>query len=1224
MSGFTHLHNHFDIGSPKDSTCKIDETIKYVKSLGFDSYAITDHGRIDGWINFNIACKTHNIKGIYGVELYEAKGKITEGGERYHSVMLARNKKGIDFLRKLVTFTHKRENIYYNPRYDLEYLLNHKEQIKNNIIWLTGCIKGRLPQFLLNDKMEEAKQYMRTMTSIFGKENVFIEIQDHSIEDEKIVLPKLVRFAKENNYELVATNDIHYIKKEHYLAREIMLARERKQTVLERKNSGYVLPSELYVKTEEEMRGLFDHIPGAINNSRKITNMIEDIDLEEKEWHFPEFDIPREYTDSSYMKKIILDNLSEKYPLNEMTSEKKKELQEKIDFEVETIKNMNTSAYMLIVSDFISEAKKRGIRVGPGRGSACGSIAAYLLGITDVDPLAYGLYFERFLNPERISMPDIDTDFQDDRREEIVQYVVEKYGKEKVAKIMTYGTVGARMAIRDVGAVLSIDPKLVDKVAKAIPLKPGITLEEALEDSPQFKDFYQNNPTAKELINKAKLIEGLVRHNGVHAAGVIISDKPLTKYGALMEEENSDIPVFLGDMKTVDYLKLLKMDFLGLKTLSIIQETLEMIEKNNGIKIDINNIKYDDMNVFEYIAKGETHGVFQLEQPGMQQFMKKLQPSSLEDVILGISVYRPGPMDSIPELIMGKRKGVFEYPEDAKHLLAPILDITYGIIVYQEQVMQIVRDLAGYSFGRSDLVRRAMSKKRTEIMEEERYVFIYGEVKCPMCKGTGKESNGDNCILCKGKGQVASKIKCPWCKDKKENCIFCKNTKIIESEGEVTVEGCLRRGISEKTASLLFDRMIDFASYAFNKSHATAYAIIAYQTAYLKYYYPQQYMTAYLNSVITNQEKVRKYIGVVKKMGIPILRPDINECEAMFTQRKEGICMGLTSIKNIGNSIKEVIAERQKNGNFKSLEDLTERVLLGKKELESLIKSGSLDCFKHKRSQMLNSLDNIVKHGKNNRKIKESGQITLFENKQFKSLKKFNFSNIREFSPMQIYTMEKEVSGFYLSGHPLDLPEYKNFVKQSNITTIDEFSRSDDRKTVVIIGILQINEKDGDGFKRSRAGKEYALYKIEDKYSELTVLSFENCVKEYGEHIKNGNIVKLVGSLSVQVDEYENKNGEIEQNIDSKIFANIVEPLNVEVTRRKNENNKRVYICINSKEIKKLPLVRLVVDKHPGIDELYIYLKDSKKILKFEKPFGYNKKSFKCFQDIFKGEIICK
>lgn len=1220
MTRFTHLHNHSDVGSPKDAVAKIDETVKLAKSMGFSAYALTDHGQIDGWIPFNMACKKYNIKGIYGVELYEAERRVTDNvpgidDRRYHSIMIAKNKKGIQFLRKLVTYTLRRESLYYKPRYDLHYLKEHKDEIRGNVIWMSACIQGRLPQLLLSGNQQGARRYLETMVDIFGNDHVFIELQDHGIQEERIVQPALIKIAREFNLPLVATNDVHYTTKEYFLAREIMLAREQGQTMAERKDSGKMLPPELYMKSEQEMKDLFRHLPEAIHNTQKIVDMCDEIDLEEKDWHYPDFNIPDGYTTDTYMAKLAWENFPKKYPVKVMTTEKVKELKERIQLEVDTICGMNTSAYMLIDSDFIVWAKERDIKVGPGRGSACGSVVAYLLGITDVDPLPYNLYFERFMNPERITMPDIDTDFQDDRRMEVIEYVVKKYGADKVAQIRTYGTVGAKLAIRDVGAVFEVDAKLVDKVAKAVPAVPGITIDKALEENPQLKEMYDNDKTVQALIENAKLIEGLVRQTGVHAAGILISDKPLEEYGALKEEEDSDIPVFCGDMKAVEYLRLLKMDFLGLKTLTVMKNCVDLVQQETGIYIDLDTLMFDDPKVFDYISKGETHGVFQLEQAGMQNFMKELRPSHFEDLILGISVYRPGPMESIPVLIKGKTNpSSVTYPDDAAHLLAPILDVTYGVMVYQEQVMQIVRDLAGYSFGRSDLVRRAMSKKKTSIMEAERNVFIYGEVECPECQGTGKQGNGDNCILCKGEGKVAARIVCPWCEGKEENCSHCNGSGMIEPQGKVTVEGCIRKNISVETANQIYNEMIDFAKYAFNKSHATAYAVLAYQTAYLKCYYPRQYMCAYLNSVIDDQKKVRKYIGITKKMGIPLLRPDINNCDAGFTTSEEGIFMGLSSLKFVGKSIGEAIAERKLNGRFKDLEDLLKRVTLNKREVTSLVKSGALDSFGHKRAQMLSSLDALLSLAKQEKEDRERGQMSLFDfgDEEFKESFRFKFPKINEYNPLEMFAMEKEVSGFYLSGHPLELPEYQKLVKRSTITTVDDFTKSDHRKDIRMVGIIHIDEKEG-GFRISKAGKQYAIFEIEDKYSALPVLAFEKCIEKSGFLIKEGNIVEIQGTLSVEVNEYVKDDGEVVQTIDAKIFANQIQALS------EIDSFKKVYIRVDKKTTHFMPHIRQLAKKHPGIDELYIFDNDNKKLMRYFYTIGYNDHFHKAVQR-FVGE----
>lgn len=688
-----HLNNHTDIGSPKQSAATVKKSVKYAKSLGYKAYAITDYSRIDGWVLFNMACRDTGIKGIYGVEAFEAHRTVedkTYGKDDivFNSIFLAKNMMGIKFIRKLVTFSLKLSNKFDDtPRYDIPYLLANKDMIKGNIIFLTAGINGRLVKLLENEQEDKAKEYMDTMVEIFGKENIFVELQDHDLIEEKRSMMLLLNFAEKYKFQIVATNDVHYVEKKDYIAREICLAREAGQTMAEREENNEIWPSEYYIKSPEEMDKLFAHIPEALENTGKIIDMCEDIDLEEKKYHYPIFPIPEGHTPESYMEAVVWEKLPKKYPVNTLSEDKRKIIEDRVKFEIKTIQDMNVSAYMLIDADFIVWAKENKIKVGPGRGSACGSIVANVMGITNVDPLPFNLLMERFLNPERVSMPDIDTDYMDSRRLEVVNYVVNKYGRDKVAQIITYGTMGARVAIRDVGAVFGVDAKLVDKVAKMIPMQPGITIDLALGTNPELKALYDTDNTVHQIIEYSKLVEGLVRQTGVHAAGVLISDLPLEEYGSLMEIEGSDIPVFCGDMKAVEWLRLLKMDFLGLRTLTVINDGVELIQKDTGIFIDIDNITFDDPEVFKFISTGKTHGVFQLEQGGMQQFMRDLQPETLEDIIAGISMYRPGPMESIPTFLKGKENPEgLEYPPDAEHLLRPILDVTYSVMVYQEQV----------------------------------------------------------------------------------------------------------------------------------------------------------------------------------------------------------------------------------------------------------------------------------------------------------------------------------------------------------------------------------------------------------------------------------------------------------------------------------------------------------------------------------------------------------
>lgn len=779
-----------------------------------------------------------------------------------------------------------------------------------------------------------------------------------------------------------------------------------------------------------------------------------------------------------------------------------------------------------------------------------------------------------FMNPERVSMPDIDSDFCYERRSEVIDYTVHKYGADKVAQIMTFGTIGARMAIRDTGAVLEINSQLVDKVAKLIPQAPKVTIDKALTEgnqlfSPDLFDLYNNDSETKRLIDTAKTIEGLIRQTGIHAAGVLISDVPLVELGALMEQEDSDIPVFMGDMVAVDYLKLIKFDFLGLRTLTVESKAIELIKKNKGIDLtDVINSSevLEDKETYNLISSGKSFGVFQLESPGMQSFMSELQPKSIEDIIIGISMFRPGPLEKIPQLIANKRNPEnIKYQEDAKHILKPILDKTYGIIVYQEQCMALVRELAGYSFGRSDNLRRAMSKKKTAEMNYERQIFIYGAAKCPHCGGKGKIENGDKCTVCDGRGEIVAK----------------------DTEKDIFIQGCIRNGISLETANQLYDDMEEFAKYAFNKSHATAYGELTVHTAYLVTHYPVEYYTAYLNSIISNQDKVRHYMAIVKKLGINISRPDINKCSNIFTCDDKNIYMGLSSLKFVGIGVSSAIEEREKNGEFTSLQDLLTRVTLSKREVESLIKAGAFDSFGiAKRSQMLDKVEDILKLTKNDRLKKESGQVSLFDICDDASVQEANiikFADIQEFNQMKIFAMEKEVSGFYLSGHPLELPEYKDVSEKSTITTVDEFTNKDNRKKVKLVGIVNINEDEKEGIRISKSGNAYANFTLEDQYGTIKVLAFKDAVDQCRNAMYKDAIVQVTGNLSVDIEQYEDDNGEIKERRDIKIFLETI-------TRVKSAcDRKKVFIQVNTRDAYKMNTIKSVLNKYPGSDTVIFY-----------------------------------
>lgn len=1199
-----HLHNHVDAGSTMDSAATIKRLVGRSKELGYEAVAITDHGSISGWVDFEQECSKQNIKPVFGVEAYEKReSKILDISnpqrvKYYHSLFLAKNKEGAKFIQKLVTYSYKLTNVYSKPRYDLDFLIEHKDEIKGNVIWSSACISGRMAKLLMEDKEEEALQYYNTMVDIFGKDDVYVELQNHvNVERVNIARLKLIEFAKKYGCQLLATNDIHYINKKEYIAREFLISRNYGQTIRMRKELNEIYPSELYLKNKEEMDELFKEVPEALLNTKRIVDKVERISFKGTYWHYPKIDIPEGYNSDTYLKKIVFEKFEEKYPVNTLSVEEKTSLTDRLNMELEVMSQLNASDYMLIDADFVSAARKM-MRVGPGRGSACGSKVAELLEITSVDPMKYGLFFERFMNPKRVSMPDIDTDFAYDSRQKAIDYVVKKYGKDKVAQILTVGTIGARMAIRDVGAVLEIEPTLVDKVAKLIPMAPKVTIDLALSKtkinkegkeeqnslySPELFEMYNSNSECKKLIDNAKLIEGLVRQTGTHAAGVIISDVPLEEMGALKEQEGSEISVFTFNMANVEYLKLIKFDFLGLRTLTVEEDAIQMIKKNKGIDVDIDSEDIiEDKEIYKFISSGKTDGVFQLESAGMQSFMRELSPKNIEDIIIGIAMYRPGPLDKIPTLIKNKMDiSNIEYPPTASKFLKPILDVTYGITVYQEEAMQIVRDLAGYDFGRSDILRRAMSKKKHEVMAYERNIFIYGAAVCPHCNGTGREENGDECSVCKGHSEIVAK----------------------DTEERIIIPGCIRNGISIEDANTIFDDLIEFANYAFNKSHAAAYAIIGIQTAYLARYYPIEYWTAYLNSFLKDSPKIKKYMAVIKKQGIEIHRPDINICSAKFTCDNDKIYMGLTAIENVGQGVVAAIEERERNGKFKNLQDLLSRVSLNRSEVESLIQTGAFDCFEDaNRAQMLSQMDKVMELSKKERNKKENGQFSLFDVcSGMEQIKQYKYPEMTEYPKMRLYLMEKEKSGFFLSGHPLDLPEYSEVAKKSNISTSDTFSIHDNKRDIIMVGVVNIDEKT-EGIRYSKTGKRFASFRLEDKYGEIRVLAFKEVVDECKTTLFNNAIVEIRGKLSVDIEMYEDENGEVKEKRDIKIFLSSISTVSALNERKK------VFIKIDTKNKKKMGVLKRIYERYPGYDTLICYNSIEKKQYKINSLINCNQK----------------
>jgi len=914
---FAHLHVHTEY-SLLDGSNKIKEYVSRVKELGMNSAAITDHGVMYGVIDFYREARKQGIKPILGCEVYVAPNsrfdRETAGGEsRYHHlVLLAENNTGYANLMKIVSrgFT---EGYYYKPRVDKDLLRQYHE----GIIALSACLAGEVQRYLSRGLTEEAKKVALEYQDIFGKGNFFLEMQDHGIPEQQLVNQRQIQLSKETGIELVVTNDIHYTYAEDAKPHDILLCIQTGKKLDDENRMRYE-GGQYYVKSPQEMEALFPYAKQALENTQKIADRCE-VEIEFGVTKLPKYDVPDGMTSWEYLNKLCWEGLEKHY------GAPSRELKERLRYELDTIRSMGYVDYFLIVWDFIKYAKDHGIAVGPGRGSAAGSIVSYCLEITNIDPIRYQLLFERFLNPERVTMPDIDVDFCFERRQEVIDYVVRKYGKDRVVQIVTFGTLAARGVIRDVGRVMDLPYAFVDSIAKMIPQELNITIDKALQMNPELRKTYENDPQVKLLIDMCKRLEGLPRHSSMHAAGVVIGQREIDDFVPLSRASDGSITTQF-TMTTLEELGLLKMDFLGLRTLTVIQNAVQLAKSKNP-ELDMDQIDYNDKLVLSYIGTGKTDGIFQLESGGMKGFMKELKPNSLEDIIAGISLYRPGPMDFIPQYIRGKNDAgsiTYDCPQ-----LEPILAPTYGCIVYQEQVMQIVRDLAGYTLGRSDLLRRAMSKKKGDVMQKERQIFVYGD-----------EENG--------------------------------------------VPGCIKNGIDEKTANKIYDEMIDFAKYAFNKSHAAAYAVVSYQTAYLKYYYPVEYMAALMTSVIENPSKVAEYIYACRQMNIQILSPDINRGIGNFSVDGNNIRYGLTAIKSIGRPvIASIIEDRDEFGPFKNLEDFISRMSvkdgLNKRAIEHLIKSGALDCLGGTRKQFMSIYVQIVDHVNQEKKYAMTGQMTLFD-----------------------------------------------------------------------------------------------------------------------------------------------------------------------------------------------------------------------------------------------------
>lgn len=1152
---FCHLHLHTEY-SLLDGSGKIKKLVKKAKELGMESMAITDHGVMYGCVDFYKAAKEEGIKPILGCEVYVASKSmhiknVDKDNTTNHLVLLVKNEVGYENLMKIVSEASI-EGFYYKPRVDHDYLRKHSE----GIIALSACLGGEVQRALLNEDYEKAKEVALAYKDIF-KEGFYLELQNHGMDEQRRVNELNIKLSKETGIPLVATNDVHYIEQKDSKSHDILMCIQTGKTVEDTDRRRY--PSDqFYLKSAEEMYDMFAYVKEALENTVKIADECN-FDYEFHVSKLPKFPLPEGADPFTYLRDTCFMGLIERYDVFKEfldkpydyekvvalgeENEEAKELIDRLQYELGVINQMGYVDYFLIVWDFIKYSIDNGIPTGPGRGSAAGSIVAYTLGITKIDPIKYSLLFERFLNPERVSMPDIDSDFCYERRQEVIDYVVEKYGEDNVSQIITFGTMAARACIRDVGRAMNYSYAEVDRIAKMIPTMLGITIEKALDLNPELKAAYDSEERVKNLIDVSRDLEGLPRHSSTHAAGVVIASKPLVEYVPLQKNEEMIVTQF--GMTTLEELGLLKMDFLGLRTLTVMNDAIKMIKYNRGVDIDLDKIDFNDKEVYKMIGEGKTAGVFQLESAGMVSFMKELKPDSLEDIIAGISLYRPGPMAEIPRYIERKRN-----PDKVEYLtpeLEDILNVTYGVMVYQEQVMEIVRKLAGYSMGRSDLVRRAMSKKKHKVMEEERKNFIYG---------------------------------------------------IEDENGNIEVPGCLRNGISEEVANKIYDMMMDFASYAFNKSHAAAYAVVGYQTAYLMRYYPVEMIAAMLNSVMGVNEKVAGYIKFAESQGIQVIPPDINKSYSKFTVEGDKIIFGLAAIRNVGvNVVEAIVKAREDKGQFTSIMDFINKLDLGainKRAVESLIKAGALDSFDVFRSKLLAVYEKLMDGVSGEKKRNIDGQMSLFAIDDEVAMPEVTYPNIKEFTKKHLLSMEKEMTGVYLSGHPLD--EYKKSLEMQTTTSIstinkvhkaleDNISKGisideivnqmpiKDNEQVILGGILtEVKQK------VTRNNTIMAFLKLEDLDGEIEVIVFPRTLDRIRESIAEDALVTIKGRINIKEDE------------PPKLICEKVDGL------EKVDSNK-VYIRVNdNEEAKKINhYIKTDLIEYKGDSAVYIFNAKDKK-----------------------------
>ncbi|MFZ5966442.1 MAG: DNA polymerase III subunit alpha [Bacillota bacterium] len=1130
MRDFVHLHVHTEY-SLLDGSARISKLIELTKELGMKAIAITDHGCMFGVIDFYKQAVKHGIKPIMGCEVYTAprtmydRDPVKDKGLG-HLVLLAKNINGYKNIMKIVSLGYT-EGFYYKPRIDMDTLMKHG----SDIVALSGCLAGRVQQYILNHDYQGAKEEALKLESIFGKGNFYLELQDHGIEEQKDVNHYLVKLSKETGIPLVATNDVHYLRKQDADVHDVLLCIQTGKTVDEEERLKFPT-QEFYLKTPDEMAEIFPYALEALDNTVKIGEMCN-VEFAFNQIHLPKYDVPEAMDADVYLRQLCDKGLKDRY--HEITHE----LQERLDYELSVIEGMGYVEYFLIVWDFIRYAKENNIMVGPGRGSAAGSIVSYALGITDIDPIKYNLIFERFLNPERITMPDIDIDFCYERRQEVIDYVIDKYGKDKVAQIITFGTMAARAAIRDVGRAINMSYASVDAIAKQIPFQIGMTIDKALEINKTLKDMYESDEQAKYLIDVARAVEGMPRHASTHAAGVVISKEAIDEYVPLYNHENGVSTQFT--MGTLEELGLLKMDFLGLRNLTVIRDAISLIEKDHGVLIDFSKMSYDDKKVYELISRADTLGVFQLESGGMRQFMKELKPDCFEDIIAGISLFRPGPMDSIPKYLEYKNN-----PQKVQYLhpkLKPILNVTYGCFVYQEQVMQVVRDLGGYTYGRSDLVRRAMGKKKMDVMEQERHYFIYGKIK-------------DN--------------------------------------GEIEIPGCIRNGVPEEVGNKIFDEMIDFAKYAFNKSHAAAYAVLGYQTAYLKQYYPVEFMAALLTSIMGNTSKVAEYIQDCKRMGIEILPPSVNASMAKFTVENGKIRFGLLAVKNVGLSVIDaIVLARESKGRYMSFTDFCQKVdskEINKRAIESLIKCGAFDNLGGNRAQLMAVYERVLEGIQQDRRKNLEGQFSLFNIYQDVISDhglEDRLPDIAEFPTKMMLSMEKEVLGLYVSGHPLsELEEELKSASTVNaavfVEAMDhpENCQMKDGMSVAIAGMISHKQN-----KTTKNNNMMAFITLEDLYGTVEVIVFPNVFEKYYGLLYQDNTIIVEGKISFKEEE------------EPKIICEKIYPL------VKRQGNKLYLKISKDKELSVLEKIKPILSKWRGNVPVYLYIEEKNQKMRADRDY---------------------